>query len=470
LRESRDSARDATREDQDDSRSRQGTRSSQQGQSSQRSSARSSEEFDDIHGDAQSSQRSSRDTERDQFDSRRDSSRDDQGYSRSQRDDYRDDQSSSRSQRDDQGYSRSQRDDYRDDQGYSRSQRDDRSRDFSQGRDDFRDRDDFRSREDSRQSSDSRRSSRDFDQSRTSDVDFNVQDVRPADVGLWFDRSNRDALVLSDVASSGAITRFGFREGDQILSVNGWRVADQTQFMEYLFDPDYRNQRMEVVVWRNGRRVPISVQPSALVQEYTSYSTQQSDPLEEYGLVLDDRYPNYTVVWKVQPRTPAYYAGIRPGDTIVSWDGYRFSSPQQFTTYVQRGWTGPIDLQVSRNRQIRQLQLDMDGARRTALRPGARIDTRGNVDVDRVLPGRENRIENRIERREGVRDGSFGTYSTPGATYSTQGGTYYTQPSGTYYTQPGTGTTIQGQAGGVGVQAGADTRPGLLPRVRGRND
>jgi C-terminal processing protease CtpA/Prc len=474
LKETRDSVRDATRDDQDDSR---GSR-----QSGQRSSAsRSSDEFDDIHGTAQSSQRSTRDTGRD--DSRRDTSRDDQSYSRGQRDDSRDDQSYSRSQRE-------ERD----------SQRDDQSRDFSRDRDDFRDRDVSR---DSRQSFDSRQSSRDFDQSRdqradfrdsrddsrssrtsysesrSTSADFRVEDVRPADIGLWFDRSNSDGLLISDVSSSGAITRFGFREGDQILTVNGYRVSDQSEFVEYLFDPEYRQQRVEVVVWRNGRRVPIQVQPSVLVQEYTSYSSQPADPLEEYGLVLDDRYPNNIMVWKVLPRTPAYYAGIRPGDTIVSWDGYRVSSPQQFTSYVQRGnWSGPIDLQVSRNRQLRQLQLEMNQAnRRTALRPSTQFDARGNADVDRALPGRENRIENRIERREDrqdFRDGSYGAYGT-------QGGTYYTQPGtqGTYYTQPGVqggwqtdgygaGATIQGQAGGVGVRAGADARPGLLPRVRGR--
>jgi len=470
LKETRDSARDATREDddQDDFRSsRQSSRSSgQTGQSSQRSSSsRSSEEFDDLHGGAQprstrdSSRDSARDTARDSddFRSSRDSARDQKGDRRDSsrdRDEARDDPRDSRSQRD-----LSQRDDRsRDDRDFRRDDRDfnrDQRADYQDSRRDSRD--DFRST--------SRAS---YSESRSSDVDFRVEDVRSADIGLWFNRSSRDGLVISDVSSSGAITRFGFREADQIVSVNGWRVHDEPTFIEYLFDPEIRNQRVEVIVWRGGRQTTVYVQPSLLIQEYTS-AASQSDPLEEYGLVLDDRYPNYIVVWKVLPRTPAFYAGIRAGDTIVSWDGYRVSTPQQFTSYVQRGWSGPIDLQVSRNRQMRQLQLDMDqGTRRTALRPNVRTDARGNVDVDRLLPGREGRIENRIERREDFRDGSYGTqggYQLQGGTYSTP--TYGTQ--GTFQAQPGVQIygqgTLQGQPG---VQAGAEVRPGLLPRARGR--
>jgi hypothetical protein len=461
LKETRDSARDATREDQEDQDDQRSSRQSapstaRSSREGQRDSSR--DQFEDIHGTARDSSRSARDSSRDPFDDRRDSSRD--------RDDARDDQRDSRSQRE---TARDQRDSY---------QRDDRSREFSRddrgfgrddrefSRDDSRDqRSDFRdSRDDFRSTS---RAS--YSESRSSDVDFRAEDVRSADIGLWFNRSSRDGLVISDVSSSGAITRFGFREGDQILSVNGWRVDDESTFIEYLFDPELRTQRVEVIVWRGGRQVANHVQPSVLIQEYTSTSSQ-SDPLEEYGLVLDDRYPSNIVVWKVLPRTPAFYAGIRPGDTIVSWGGYRVSNPQQFTSYVQRGWSGPIDLQVNRSRQMRQLQLDMDqGARRTALRPNVRTDTRGNVDVDRLLPGREERIEGRIERRDDFRDGSYGVqggYQLPGGTYGTQ--TYGTQ--GTVQGQPGVQVYGQGtyQQGQPGVRAGAEVRPGILPRARGR--
>ena len=192
---------------------------------------------------------------------------------RDDRDSYQRDDRSREYGRDDRDSQRDDRDFQRDDRQFSRDQRDDDQDSRRDSRDDFRS------------------TSRSSSESRSSDVDFRVEDVRSADVGLWFNRNTRDGLVISDISSSGAITRFGFREGDQILSVNGWRVSDERQFIEYLFDPQFRNQRVDVVVWRGGRQTTIYVQPSLLIQEYTSASSQ-SDPLEEYGLVLDDRYPN----------------------------------------------------------------------------------------------------------------------------------------------------------------------------------
>ena len=134
-----------------------------------------------------------------------------------------------------------------------------------------------------------------------------------------------NGLIISDISSSGPITRFGFREGDRIISVNGTRVSSEQQFIEYLLSPRYANQRVQVVVWRNNQQVPIWVEPWVLVQEDSS-STAQVDPLETYGVILDDRY-QYPVVWKVLPRTPAYYAGIRAGDVIVAWSGQHVSDP-----------------------------------------------------------------------------------------------------------------------------------------------
>ena len=88
-----------------------------------------------------------------------------------------------------------------------------------------------------------------------------------------------------------------------------------------------------------------------------------------------------------------------------------------------------------------------------------------------VLPGRENRIENRIERRDDRQDFREGSYGVQGG-YQLQGGTYATPTygtQGTFQAQPGVQVygpgTIQGQPG---VQAGAEVRPGLLPRMRGR--
>jgi predicted metalloprotease with PDZ domain len=318
-----------------------------------------------------------------------------------------------------------------------------------------------------------------------------TQISRSADIGLWFDRGTRDALVISDIASSGPITRFGFREGDRIISVNGTRVSSEQQFVQYLVSPRVMNQRVQVIVWRNNQQVPIWVEPWVLVQETT---VAQTDPLETYGVVLDDRY-SYPVVWRVLPRSPAYYAGIRSGDVIVAWSGQYVYNPDDLVTLAQQQSGEEIAVQVSRNRQLRQLTLDASDSQssRTALRP----------DFDQQSFDSQTQTDTRWQQ-QGTIQGGYGQRSGT----QLQGGTYgqtttgFGQQSGAYYGTQGAG--ISGQAGaygqtgygqtgaygqaGVGTsgtygQAGGYAQPGMtrqqtgqgvlnqggvLPRLRGR--
>jgi PDZ domain len=195
---------------------------------------------------------------------------------------------------------------------------------------------------------------------------FEVERVRSADVGLWFDRSTAEGLVINDIGS-GAISRLGFREGDQIYSVNGVRVNSEAAFVRTLFDPRWRDQRVNVIIYRHGRPWTVYVQPAALVQEY---STVAYDPLDDWGLVLDDRYDDYVVVWRVRPRSPAFYAGLRPGDVIVNWQGRRLVGRDEFVRLAAQGGLSDVALEINRNRQMRRVDLDLSGiGARTSLRP-----------------------------------------------------------------------------------------------------
>ena len=90
-------------------------------------------------------------------------------------------------------------------------------------------------------------------------------DLRAPDIGLWFNGSPRDSLVISDVSSRGPIARLGFREGDRIVSVNGHRVAREADFIDYLFGAD--RDRVEVIVNRDGRDETIWVEPAQFTQD-----------------------------------------------------------------------------------------------------------------------------------------------------------------------------------------------------------
>jgi hypothetical protein len=333
----------------------------------ERDNSRSSRQRDDSDDDSDRSPSSSRDTARD---SNRESNRDD----RSSRDSRARDSRSSRS------YSRDTDDD--------RSAKGDRDRDNDGDADDrasARDRSSSRDRTDRSTSRDrirddvrdTARDTRDAVRNAASDVrntarnvrdnvagrnsvpDFDPNSTRAADVGLWFNRSTNNGLLISDVASSGPISQLGFREGDRIVSIDGNQVANERQFMQDLFYDDIRNNRVPVVINRNGAQRTIYVQPSTLVDHY---STAQNDPLEQFGLVLDDRYRDRLVVWKTIPRTPAYYAGVRAGDVVTAVDNTRVSHHEDLTHAVQQAENAgnrEIQLTVFRGQQQRHLEAEV---------------------------------------------------------------------------------------------------------------
>ena len=358
----------------------------------------------------------------------------------------------------------------------------DRDRQRLTERDAFQDREDRFSSERSSVTRDDRFGS---DSRFRTSSDFRVDNIRSADIGLWFDTRSRDGLVINDLGT-GAISRWGFREGDRIYSVNGVRVDSERAFLTSLFDPRWRDERVSVVIYRHGRPWTVYVYPSQLVTEYTTVATV--DPLEQYGLILDDRYDDYVVVWRVLPRSPAYYAGLRPGDVITTFDNRRLTGRDDFVGWISRGNLDSVALGINRNRQSRLVDLDLSqggtfssstttgiSGSRTSLRPD--LDAAGRFDgtLDGRLEGAsgaqfDSRTDTRFDTRSGTQlDGRTDTQfesrmRTPTGTIPNRlrGSADAAIDADAGAIQPGTirGTTSDGIQGTVQPR-------GVLPRVGG---
>jgi C-terminal processing protease CtpA/Prc len=273
----------------------------------------------------------------------------------------------------------------------------DRDRDVNRDKD-SRDRDQVRENQ-----RDRTRDNRSSDQARSSDSRiFRGADLRSADIGLWFDRSSRDALVISDIASKGAITKVGLQEGDRIVSINGQRVNSERDLMRYLFVEDARNERVKVVVLREGREVVIWIEPAVLLEEYQYVD---NDPVEHFGVVLDDRYDDRVVAWKVIPQSPAYYAGIRAGDVFTTFRGQPVTTRNDFVKGFTNLNQGNVPVQVRRGERTRDYTVDVPRYQarmeRTALRPNYDRDIRRDGRDERQNRGDERR-DTRQDRRQGV--------------------------------------------------------------------
>ncbi len=274
--------------------------------------------------------------------------------------------------------------------------------------------------------------------SRTS---FNVNTFRSADMGLWF-RSANNGLVIADVASSGPIARLGFREGDRVVSVNGQRVTRERDFIQYLYADDVRTERVKVIVLRDDREEVIYLEPNVFIEET---QVVHRDPLEDFGIIVDDRYDDQILVWKVIPRTPAYYAGIRAGDVITVFNGQPVNAPKQFVTLVQKVDNDAVQVEVNRNRQVRKL--DVEFADRNAVR---------EENIERRDDRREIREERREERRDVPREGARIDVDAPRGTATPR---VDVDVNGANTPTPRVDVNVNPQN---------PPRGGILPRIRGR--
>jgi len=192
--------------------------------------------------------------------------------------------------------------------------------------------------------------------------------LRGADLGLWFNsKPGVNGLVVADVAAQGPFAQAGIREGDRIVSINGLPVTTEAQFVQALSTPGASAANM--VINRNGQSASVAIQPSAVMQNIAA-----ADPLFQYGVLLNESNPAQMVVQRVFPRTPAFYAGLRPGDVITDINGQPITSLSGLTQALQAG--GNLALQVTRNGQVRDLTLAaMDNSIRTAMAPNRNTTT-----------------------------------------------------------------------------------------------
>lgn len=257
-----------------------------------------------------------------------------------------------------------------------------------------------RSTRDSRR--DGQRDTANLESDANANAGFQASNMRAADMGLWFDNSINDGLMISDVATSGAIAQLGFREGDRIVSVNGQQVAREADFIQYLFANNATSNQVRVVVLRDNREQVITVNPTVFVEEYQYVD---NDPLEHFGVILDDRYDDQLVVWRVIPRSPAFYAGIRAGDVLTSFRGQPLTTRDAFVTTITDLQPGAVPVQVRRNDRVRNLQVDYPAyqarsERRTALMPAADVERASQLREERIEDRRNSRRINRAERAD----------------------------------------------------------------------
>jgi S1-C subfamily serine protease len=180
--------------------------------------------------------------------------------------------------------------------------------------------------------------------------------LRIGDLGISF-HNQGTGIVVEQIDPQSALADYGFREQDRILSVGEHPVADERDFVKYLFAESRRAGRIGVMVLHDDDRVEvIRVEPGVLLEDV---EPGFNDPFHRLGVSLGDRAGNDLRVAEVIPQTPAEAAGIRRGDVIIGFDSAKVKSAAELADLLSEAGRGAYVVRVQRDESERKLEVKL---------------------------------------------------------------------------------------------------------------
>lgn len=150
------------------------------------------------------------------------------------------------------------------------------------------------------------------------------------------------AAVVGTPTIASSAERAGLMKGDTVVDVAGAPVRSWNELRWLLLQRAVSNQPFEVEVESSDQqRRTLTLQPIAIAPE-----DLDGDLVGRLGFVL---YQGPTRVGQVSDASPAYQAGLRTGDRIVSLDGKPIASAERLRSSIRSSAEQPIELGVERD-------------------------------------------------------------------------------------------------------------------------
>ncbi|MBN36578.1 MAG: serine endoprotease DegQ [Rhodospirillaceae bacterium] len=192
---------------------------------------------------------------------------------------------------------------------------------------------------------------------------INIQDLTP-DLAEALGLLIAEGALVSRVFDNSAASEAGVQNGDIVMSVNETPVADasdlrnavglmrvgETAMLEIVRDGDMIE--LEAVIKPRPDAVEMaSVEPGKEKQrtdgvEFAGAVIGPIDPASEMAGVIDG-----VQIIDVTPNSPAWVAGLRPGDVVTEVARTEVTTPDEFAAAIERDADGRVALHVRRGDQ-----------------------------------------------------------------------------------------------------------------------
>jgi len=191
------------------------------------------------------------------------------------------------------------------------------------------------------------------------EVEYGLLGIRPANLQAQEILRGLQGCLVQGVIPGTPASRFGLRDGDLVLSVNGTPVHDADSLvLEVGRQPV--DSTVRLIVLRGGRKSEIDVlltkfpvqgkkivtnPPPAWRGMRIDYPSAVIDSESQVGMALPE-FDEGVMVTEVEQDSPAWQAGLRPKDLITQVDRTQIHSPKDFRTAVS-GRNGPVQLRLA---------------------------------------------------------------------------------------------------------------------------
>ncbi|HWL73267.1 MAG TPA: RIP metalloprotease RseP, partial [Burkholderiaceae bacterium] len=158
------------------------------------------------------------------------------------------------------------------------------------------------------------------------------------------------AAVVGTPAPATPAARAGLLAGDTVVGVAGNQVRSWNELRWLLLQRAVSTEPIEIEVeGSDSQRRDLTIQPASITPE-----DLDGDLIGRMGFVL---YQGPTRIGQVTEQSPAWQAGLRTGDRVVSVDGKPIATADKLRTAIRASAEKPMELGVEREERLIRLKV-----------------------------------------------------------------------------------------------------------------